>query len=195
MFGMMHGTHVAKPTGLLASQWESSTRFTGNTAGNPGPLTVRVEKESAPGSGVWSAFGTGSASGTSFSVDIVGYTEAGSYRVRLERQGVASEWAPVSTPDPFINPPAAPAGVDFRDLGGGAYGGTVTPSETFCTTRYQFRDGGGAVLSDNTFVSDGVPSAEIILAGGVAGGSLRARHERFSGTGSWASAWVEDSTP
>lgn len=194
MFAAMLGVHIPLPASVSGAQWDSGTRVSFTAPG--GVVTVRVQVESSPGSGSWSDTLSATVGPTTTDVDVTGYVQNASYRVRFERQGSASAWVAFATPDPFVGFPAAPAAVNFTD-NGFACSGSVTPSETFCTVRYQFLDSGSVVLSEGTTTSDGVPSVlgGFVYPSSLPGGSFRARHERFSGTGPWASAWVSDNTP
>lgn len=178
------------PSSLTAEQWELTTRFGGVATGNPLPLTLRVEKETAPGSGVWGAFATATITSAVWSeVDLGTYEEDGSYRARYERAGLVSDWATVSTPDPALGFPSAPS-VNYNGIPVNPYV-DATPSEAFTLMTIQLRDSGGVVTDEIGVVSAGTYR---LTSGGTSATSGRARHERFSGTGSWASAWAEDST-
>lgn len=192
MFALMGGAAVPAPAGVFGAQWESLTQVNFSAPGTG--VNVRVEKESSPGSGVWAIVGVvQTILATDVYVNVAGYTQNASYRVRFERQGVPSTWTTFSTPVAALTPPTAPSVVNVVSAGGGSFNATVLPSQTLTPIRWQYLDGGGLVLFEGTATSGG----SIVTMGpysytNAAVAAFRARHERFSGTGAWASAWVQD---
>jgi hypothetical protein len=189
MFGFMGGTGLPTPVSINAAQWMNGVRFQ-NFAGiipTSFPFTVRIEKESSPGSGSWSLFGTGIATNSSWLIDVaVLYVEDASYRIRYERNGVGGGWFAVSTPDPIVPAPSAPSLVTFSN--NTFFGsGSITPSEPDCVVEYQFMNDGVPVASGSD-VSDGSLSVmgpySTPASDGTNPDALRARHSRiglFSG--------------
>jgi len=188
----MGGAAVPAPTGVFGAQWESLTQVNFNAPGTG--VIVRVEKETSPGSGVWAIVGVPqSITAPEVYVNIAGYTQNASYRVRFERQGVPSNWTTFSTPTAALTPPPAPSSVNFVNAGGSSFASTVVPSVTLTTIRWQYLNGSGTVLFEGTDVSGGsITTMGPYNYTNAAAVVFRARHERFSGTGSWASAWIQD---
>jgi hypothetical protein len=188
----MSGGAVRAPASVFGAQWENLTQVNFLAPGTG--VNVRVEKESAPGSGVWAIVGVVQAiNATDVYVNIAGYTQNASYRVRFERQGVPSNWTTFSTPTAALTFPAAPTSVN-NILSGGTFSATVVPSEVLTLVRWQFCNAGTlAVLLEGTLTSGGsITTLGPFTTGNPAATLFRARHERFSGAGAWTSAWTQD---
>src|SRR5689334_8845909 len=107
----MGGGAVPAPTGVFGAQWETLTQV--NFAAPGTGVNVRVEKEASPGSGVWAIVGVVQAvTAVDVYVNIAGYTQNASYRVRFERQGVPSNWTTFATLTAALTPPTAPSTVN-----------------------------------------------------------------------------------
>lgn len=183
------GTHVPKPNVTAAIQFELNTIVSFAAPGFA--CTVRVQKETAPGSGVWGSTTSGLAFAGTTNITVPGYTQNASYRIRFERQGVPSPWTFFLTPTAALGFPAPVTSLEIVFDGLFIDSGSVHPSEPNTLVRWQFLNA-GVPIEEATVLSNGVLSTMGPYVCSFANAtSFRARHERFSGTGSWASGWVE----
>jgi hypothetical protein len=183
VFPFFAGISVVAPSGILASQWQTGTAV--SWLSTAGTKTVRIQKESAPGSGVWTDSYSASIT-TGNETQLSGYTEDGSYRIRFERQGVPSAWVTFTTPDAFLGTPSAPSSHGFANNGFIA-SCSVTPGEVDCPLEYEWLNGaitvgGGSDVSDavGSEMSFNLPTSDPANPNG-----FRARHTRLGLVSDW----------